>query len=46
LPVGQKLLLHGRLYELEGYNDISAAFYRKAVEINPHSEAAERLEQQ
>jgi hypothetical protein len=33
----------GRLYELEGYNDISTAFYKKAVEMNPHSEAAERL---
>ncbi len=33
-----------RLYDLEGYNDISTAFYKKAVEINPHSEAAERLE--
>jgi hypothetical protein len=34
----------GRLYELEGYNDISAAFYKKAVEINLYSKAAERLE--
>ena len=35
----------GRLYDLEDYNDISIAFHKKAVEINPHNRASERLEQ-
>ena len=33
----------GRLYELQNEKDISAAFYKKAVEINPESEAVEKL---
>jgi len=33
----------GRLYESENLKDVSAAFYKKAVEINPQSEAAKRL---
>lgn len=33
----------GRIYESENLKDVSTAFYKKAVEINPQSEAAERL---
>jgi tetratricopeptide (TPR) repeat protein len=33
----------GRIYESEDLKDVSTAFYKKAVEINPQSEAAERL---
>jgi tetratricopeptide (TPR) repeat protein len=33
----------GRLYESQHETDISNAFYKKALEINPQSEAAKRL---
>jgi tetratricopeptide (TPR) repeat protein len=33
----------GRLYELENSSELSTVFYKKAVEINPQSEAAKRL---
>ena len=33
----------GRIYESENLKDVSTDFYKRAVEINPQSEAAERL---
>ena len=33
----------GMLYELSGYSEISTVLYKKAVEINPQSVAAEKL---
>jgi tetratricopeptide (TPR) repeat protein len=33
----------GMLYELGGYSEVSTALYKKAVEINPRSAAAEKL---
>ena len=35
----------GMLYELSGYSEISTALYKKAVEINSQSAAAEKLNQ-
>lgn len=36
----------GRLYEMQNEEDIATAFYKKAVEINPESEALEKLKDQ
>lgn len=41
--LGESYYYLGRPYELENFSDIFTAFYKKAVEINPQSEAAKRL---